>query len=151
MDVVELSNVGDIYRLVPGRGSPLTPIKISPEEKTKKLCRVTSKVSIRGARTQIGFHDGRTVIADTDARPGDTCLIQIPEQRILETMRLEEGAQIIVTKGTNVGQAGTIEKIEKGTFSLPKRAQIALGDRRIEIQADNTMVVGRDGPAIQVQ
>ncbi len=151
MDVVELDNVEDVYRLVPGRGAPLTPIKISPEEKAKKLCRVTSKVSIRGKRTQIGFHDGRTIIADTDARPGDTCVVQIPEQKILETIRLEEGAQIIVTKGTNAGQTGTIEKIEGGTFNLPRRAQVTLGDRRIEIQTDNTMAIGRDSPAIQIR
>jgi len=112
---------------------------------------VTSKASVRGGRTQIGFHDGRTIISDEDARPGDTCVVQIPEQRILETIRLEEGAQIIVTKGTNAGQTGTVEKIEKGTFSLPRRAQVTLGDRRIEIQTDNTMVVGRGKPAIQIR
>jgi len=151
MDVVELDNVEAAYRLVPGRGALLTPIKISADEKSRKLCRVTSKASVRGGRTQIGFHDGRTIISDADARPGDTCVVQIPEQRILETIRLEEGAQIIVTKGTNAGQTGTVEKIEKGTFSLPRRAQVTLGDRRIEIQTDNTMVVGRDRPAIQIK
>lgn len=151
MDIVELEGVDDIYRLVPGSGALLTPIKIGADEKSKKLCKVTSKTTIRGGRTQIGFHDGRTIIADSDARPGDTCVVQVPEQKILDTIRLEAGAQIIVTKGTNAGQTGTVEKIEDGTFSLPKKALVSLKDRSIEIQTDNTMAVGRDGPAIQIQ
>lgn len=151
MDVVELKNVDDTYRMVPGGGMPLVPIKISPEEKTKKLCRVKSKSTIKGGKIQIGFHDGRTIISDADARPGDTCVVQIPDQKIIDVIALEVGAQIIVTKGTNAGQTGTIEKIEPGTFILQRRVLVALEDRSIEIQTDNTMVVGKDKPAIQIR
>lgn len=151
MDVIELQNMDAVYRLVPKGGMPLAPISINPEEKAKKLCRVISKSTIRGGKIQIGFHDGRTMISDADARLGDTCVVQVPDQKILDTIRLEVGAQVIVTRGTNAGQVGTIEKIEPGTFILQKRALVALGERKIEIQTDNTMVIGRDQPAIQVQ
>lgn len=150
MDVVELAGVDDVYRLVPGEGALLKPVRISPDEKTKKLCRVTSKATIRGGRTQIGLHDGRTIISDIDVSLGDTCIVQVPEQKILDTIRLGEGTHVIVTGGTNSGQTGTVERIEPGTFSIPRRALVALRDRKIEIQTDNTMAVGRDGPAIQI-
>ena len=35
MDVVELENVSDIYRLVPTEGKLLQPIKINESEKSK--------------------------------------------------------------------------------------------------------------------
>ena len=46
MDVVELENVSDIYRLVPTEGKILKPIKINESEKSKKLVRVVTKTSI---------------------------------------------------------------------------------------------------------
>lgn len=151
MDVVELRNVEDAYRLVPGGGAQLTPIRIPAGEKGKKLCRVTSKTTVRGGRTQVGLHDGRTVLSDRPVRLGDTCVLGVPGQEILEVLALGEGAQVIVTRGANAGQAGTVEKIEEGTFILPRRALVALEGRKIEIQTDNTMVVGRGEPAIRVR
>ena len=62
MDVVELENVSDVYRLVPTEGKLLKPIKINESEKTKKLVRVTSKTTIKKGKMQIGFHDGRSTI-----------------------------------------------------------------------------------------
>ena len=38
MDVVELENVSDVYRLVPTEGKLLKPIKINESEKSKKTC-----------------------------------------------------------------------------------------------------------------
>ena len=150
MDVVELEGVPDIYRLVPQKGHILKPIKINKSEKTKKISKVSSKTSIKNAKTQIGFHDGRTVISDVDVKVGDSCLIEIPKQKILEVIKLEQGCQVIVTRGINAGQVGTIEKIEQGTYSLPKRVLLALGERKIEIPTEMIMVVGKDKPIIEV-
>ena len=153
MDVVELENVTDVYRLVPGEGATLVPLKITNlDEKTKKLCKVASKSTIRGGKTQIGFHDGKTIISDQSVSVGDTCILQIPDPKILNIIKYQPGTQIIVTKGTNTGKIGTIEKIEEGTFNLPKKALISLEDnRKIEIQTSNTMAVGEDKPAIQIR
>ncbi|MDH3853449.1 MAG: 30S ribosomal protein S4e, partial [Nitrosopumilus sp.] len=64
MDVVELENVSDIYRLVPAEEKMLKPIKINESEKSKKLVTVTSKTTINKDKLQIGFHDGRSIISD---------------------------------------------------------------------------------------
>ena len=57
MDVIELQGISDVYRLVPTRGHILQPIKIDSSEKSKKIVKVTSKTTIRGKKTQLGFHD----------------------------------------------------------------------------------------------
>ena len=150
MDVVELENVSDIYRLVPSEKKLLKPIKINESEKSKKLVRVVSKTTINKGKMQIGFHDGRSTILDIKVNVGDSCLIQIPDQKILEVIKLEAGYQCLVTHGSNTGQIGKIETIEEGTFNLPKRVVLALGDRKIEIPADIIMAIGKEKPIIQI-
>ena len=151
MDVVELENVPDIYRLVPSEKKLLTPIKINESEKSKKLVRVVTKTTINKGKMQIGFHDGRSLISDTKLNVGDTCLIQIPDLKILEVIKLESGCQCMVTRGVNAGQIGKIETIEEGTFILPKKVVLVLGDRKIEIPIDIIMAIGKEEPVIQLK
>ncbi len=151
MDVVELENVPDIYRLVPSEKKLLTPIKINESEKSKKLVRVISKTTINKGKMQIGFHDGRSLISDTKLNVGDTCLIQIPDLKILEVIKLEPGSQCLVIRGVNSGQIGKIETVEDGTFILPKKVVLVLGDRKIEIPADIIMAIGKEEPIIQLK
>ena len=150
MDVIELENVDDIYRLVPKNGQILFPIKINENEKSKKLVRVKSKTSIKGGRTQLGFHDGRTIITDTSVNVGDTCLLQIPEQKILDVIKFEKNSQVIIIKGANAGRIGTINEIKEGTFTLPKRISLLIDDNTVEIPINITMLIGKEKPAIQI-
>ena len=151
MDVIELENVDDIYRLVPKNGQILFPIKINKNEKSKKLVRVKSKTSIKGGRTQLGFHDGRTIITDTSVNVGDTCLLQIPEQKILDVIKFEKNSQVIIIKGTNAGRVGTINEIKEGTFTLPKRISLLIDDNTVEIPAHITMAIGKEKSIIQIE
>jgi small subunit ribosomal protein S4e len=151
MDVVELENVPEMYRLVPIEGKLLKPLKIMESEKGKKLVRIASKTTLSKGKTQIGFHDGRSMISDMKVNVGDTCLIQIPDQKILEIIKLEKGSQVLVTRGINAGQIGQIDSIEEGTFILPRRAVLFLGERKIEIPTDIIMAVGKEKPVIQIK
>src|SRR5574338_80895 len=150
MDVVELEGVSDIYRLVPKQGHLLEPIKIKSAEKAVKLVKVTSKTTIKKGKTQIGFHDGRSLISDTKVNVGDSCLMQVPEQKINEVLPLEKGSKVLVTKGVNAGQLADVKDIKEGTFVLPKRALLSFGNREIEIPSDLVMVVGKKEPIIQI-
>jgi len=150
MDVVELENISDVYRFVPKDNQILKPLKINETEKTKKLAKIVSKTSIKGGKTQLGFHDGRSMISDIAVNVWDSCLLEIPKQKILEVIKLEQGCQVIVTRGINAGQIGTVKKIEEGTFSLPRRVLLELGERKIEISTEIIMVVGKEKPVIQV-
>ena len=82
---------------------------------------------------------------------GDTCILQVPEQKILEIIKLEAGVNGLIIQGTNAGQIGTINEIKEGTFVLPKRVDITLGERQIEIPASLVMPVGKEKPPIQIR
>ena len=150
MDVVELEGITDVYRLVPYNGHLLEPIKINAAEKSKKLVKVKSKTTNKGGKTQLGFHDGRTIITDINANVNDTCLLQIPEQKILDVIKFEKKSRVIVTRGINAGRIGLINEIKQGTFTLPKRISLIIDDKTIEIPANITMVVGKEKPVIQI-
>src|SRR5207245_1788922 len=62
MDVVEMEGMPDIYRLVPKDLTVLKPIKINESEKTKKLLKVSRKVTIKEKKTQLGFQYSRKII-----------------------------------------------------------------------------------------
>ena len=151
MDVIELEGITDVYRLVPNNGHLLESIKINTSEKSKKLVQVKSKTTTKGGKMQLGFHDGRTIITDINANVSDTCLLQIPEQKILDVIKFEKNSQVIVTRGINAGRIGTINEIKQGTFTLPKRINLLTDDKMIEIPADITMVVGKEKPIIQIR
>ena len=150
MDVVELEGITDVYRLVPYNGHLLEPIKINAAEKSKKLVKVKSKTTNKGGKIQLGFHDGRTIITDINANVNDTCLLQIPEQKILDVIKFEKNSRVIVTRGINAGRIGLINEIKQGTFTLPKRISLIIDDKTIEIPANITMVVGKEKPVIQI-
>ena len=150
MDVIELEGVKDIYRLVPNDGTILKPIIIKDAEKTKKLVTVKSKTTIKNGQTQIGFNDGRSLINDIDVRIGDTCVMQVPEQKILEVIKLEKGMQGLVIQGVNAGKIGMIKNIKEGTFVLPKRIDLVIDEREIEIPAKLIMPLG-EKPPIQIE
>ncbi len=151
MDVVELGGISDVYRLVPQNGQILQPLKIDSSEKSKKILKLTSKTTIKNGKTQLGFHDGRSMIVDIKINVGDSCLIQVPEQKILEVIKLEKGSQVIVTKGVNAGKIGKVEEVKEGTFTLPKRVEISVDERKIEIPVDIIMTVGKEKPVIQIR
>ena len=151
MDVITLDGTTDIYRLVPKDGKLLKPLKIESTEKSKKLVKVTSKVTIKGGKTQLGFHDGRSLITDTDVDVNDSCLIQIPEQKILDVIKLEKNSQVIVIKGVNAGKIGHVDKIKDGSFSLSKRIDLVMDDKKVEIPLRLVMVVGKEKPVIQIR
>jgi len=151
MDIIELDGVTDVYRLVPNNGHILEPIKIDAAEKSKKLVKVKSKTTIKDGKTQLGFHDGRTMITDINANIDDTCLLQIPEQKILDVIKFEKNSQVIVTKGANAGRVGLINEIKQGTFTLPKRINLLIDDKTVEIPANITMAVGKEKSVIQIK
>ena len=151
MDVIELEGSNKTYRLVPQDGTLLKPIEIENSEKTKKLVLVKSKTTIKNGKTQIGFHDGKTLIDETPVTVGDTCVLQIPDVKILDVIKLEKATNCLITKGVNAGKIGRIDEIKEGTFNIPKSLDITFDDRQIEIPARLVMPLGKNEPVIKIR
>jgi len=151
MDVVEISPIDKTYRMVPKDGSIVKPIEIPKEEKTLKLCKVTRKLTAKNKKLQYGFHDGRTLIDEQKVNVHDTCLINVPEQKVTKTVKLDKGSTALIISGDNAGTVGKVDEIREGTFILPKRVLVNLQDRKVELPIDMVMAVGTDKPLIKIE
>ncbi len=120
MDVIEITTTGEFYRVVPHRQKFLWPIKIDQEEANLKLCRIENKVTVKGGHIQLNLHDGRNILIrvanpmnpEEDVyRTFDSLLIEIPDQNILNHVKLDLGTMVVVVDGRNVGRMGKIKSI----------------------------------------
>ncbi|MGD1834673.1 MAG: 30S ribosomal protein S4e [Nitrososphaeraceae archaeon] len=150
MDTIELIPAKQTYRLVPYQSKLLSTILINEDEKSLKLSKIKRKSIVRGNKIQYTFHDGKTIISEQQLKVGDTCLLSLPELKIIEHFPLSVDSMIIIIRGENSGKVGKIESIKEGTFSLPKRISISIENRTLEIPIDMVMVIGNNEPRLKV-
>ena len=151
MDTLEIKPSNQSYRFVPSNGIPLFPIKINSDEKNLKLEKIKSKVTSKENLYQYCLHDGRTFLSKESYNVNDTCLIDLPKFGIKNHVQLKEGCTVIVTRGENAGNIGKVEEIKTGSFSLPKRILVSMGEKTVELPIDIVIAIGVDSSLIQVR
>jgi small subunit ribosomal protein S4e len=150
-DVVSIPKEGKAFRLVPSPDG-LVPRDIVSTEAGVKLCRVRSKVKITGGHMQFGFHDGRSLLDDKlSVACGDTVVMKVPLQEIVDSVKLEKGATALVVSGERAGQVGRIISVKKGTSSREKMVALSLPGGETELPERLIFAVGTDKPAMEVQ
>lgn len=150
MDVVEFNGLKKVYRLVPRGGEPLVPVEIPEDEKNLKLCKVVRKTTVRGGVTQYTLHDGRCVLdgGDLALKNGDTCLIEVPSQKIISTVGMKKGVCVLVTTGERAGLLGYVEDLKPGAFARRPAATVSIGAATVELPTSILMPVGEDKPLL---
>ena len=104
---------------------------IDSKKAGSKLCRLNGKTTLKGGRTQLSFHDGRTMIVDNaskdDWATGSTCRINLSDGSITETYTASTGAQCYLTGGNHVGEIATIQEVEIKRSSMPNEVSFEEG------------------------
>lgn len=157
MDVIELQPLNKAYRLVPKDGLILKPVELAGdgEEKRLKICKVKRKTTVKGGRIQYTLHDGRNILDGSAGRldgitVNDSILIRLPEQEVIDAVRMDNGALVMITAGENAGLIGRIVDMKHGTVTLPKRIIVESDSRRLEVSTDSAIVIGRDRALISI-
>ncbi len=144
-DTLEVA--GKAYRMLPSKAG-LALKEIEQREAALKLCKVTRKVAAGKGKIQVGTHDGRNILAEkSDARPGDSLLLELPGQAIKERIPLEPGVLAVITSGANAGSLAKVKSIEKGLFP---RVWLMIDNRTFEAPLGAVMPVGRERSVISV-
>jgi small subunit ribosomal protein S4e len=150
-DVVSIPKEGKAFRLVPSPDG-LVPRDIVSTEAGIKLCRVRSKVKVSGGHIQFGFHDGRSLLDDKLAATcGDTVVMRVPAQEVVESVKLAKGSTGLVVSGERAGQVGRIISVKKGTNTREKMVALSLPSGETELPERLIFAVGTDKPALEVQ
>jgi small subunit ribosomal protein S4e len=154
MDVVSVSATDKAYRVLPLpiRGLGLHPI--TKGESKFKLCRVVNKVSAKGGYLQINLHDGRNILVKkgekqdeiSNLKTHDILKLEIPSQKIIGSIKYEEGTLVLISGGKNVGMIGRVDKIhEPKGASLSTDVSLRIGDdKTIEVPRDYTFAIGKE-------
>ena len=151
MDVVSIPKIKKFYRVLPFKNG-LKLAEISEEKANKKICRISRKTLVKGGKVQLNLHDGRNLLIEKDEyKTGDSILIELPSQKILEHVKLEEGNLGLVLKGKNAGKIGRIKKIVKRKRMVEHNKVICeLDNKDVEIRKEHVFVVGREKPLIKM-
>lgn len=111
MDVLHIPKNDETYRVLTDKKGRLVLHSISKENLDFKLCEVINKTTIKGGKTQLNLHDGRSLITEEQVSAGDVVKIKIPEQEILEVIPFELGTTVLVTSGKHTGEIGKLAEI----------------------------------------
>ncbi len=142
MSIISIDTINKYYRLLPNNKALLVPLEVNDPD--LKICKIKSKVTIKGNKIQYGLHDGRTIINDINANVNDSLLLKVPEQEVIKHIKLDKGADVMIIKGDNAGKLGVIDEVKEGTYTLPKRVIINTEDKVIELPIDMIIALGND-------
>lgn len=161
MDVIFISDVEKWYRVLPNeKGLFLHPI--DKGEAMFKLCRIENRTVLKGGNGQLNLHDGRNIHIRTKDpnKPDenafntlDTLKISLPDQEIVNHIRLVEGALALIVGGKNAGKNGKIVAIEKRTGQKRKNSLVTIEDEersRFQTTIDCVFVIGDAKPQISL-
>jgi len=159
MDVVEVPDAEEAYRVLPGKGRfVLHPV--SGEEKGFKLCRVEDKTTVKGGHIQLNLHDGRNVLIRVENprnpvedvyKTYDVLKISIPEQEVLEHIKFGEGVYAIVTWGRRMGEVGRVVEVSKGSMLKPWTVKLQKVDgSTFETVREYVFALGVEKPLISL-
>jgi len=150
MDVISVKSIGKNYRVVMG-ASGLKIIEIPKSEANLKLCRINRKTLVKGKKIQLGTHDGRTILGSKDHKTGDSLLIELPSQKIVEHLKMEKGNIGLITGGENTGKLVKIKAVKRTRSREPNKVTCELEDREIDAVKDDVFVVGTNKPRLKLE
>jgi small subunit ribosomal protein S4e len=110
MDIIYDPNENKYYRVSLAK-KKLYLKEISKEEASKKYLKVIGKHMIKGKKIVLTFHDGRNYIGDNHIRNGDTCILSVPDFKLLSHIKLDIGARCLIVEGNHKGEIAKLEQI----------------------------------------
>ncbi len=160
MDVLEVVDTGETYRILPYPTKVFTLHPIDKEEATFKPLRIENKTTVKGGHIQLNLYDGRNILVRVkDPRKPvedvyktlDTITISLPEQNIMEHIKFGNGKLAIIVGGRNVGRVGRIVGVQRAWGR--KRSIVTLEDlkgEKFQTSLDYVFVIGEEKPVISL-
>jgi small subunit ribosomal protein S4e len=150
MDVVAIPKIKKYFRIVPS-GSGLKLVDVEEAEAGKKLFKIKDKTKIKKGKTQLNLHDGKNLLVDKDVyKTGDSLLLKMPEQKILEHIKLEKGSTALITHGKNSGKIVKIKDVIVTRSREPNKIICELENEQIEVVKEYVLVVGKKEPVVKL-
>ena len=151
-DLIDIPKEGKMYRVVPDKHG-LILIEAPKKESNLKICRIKNKTMVKGGKIQLNLYDGKNIVIKDkkeDYSTGDSVLIELPSQKIVEHVKMEKGVVAILTGGQNIGDIINIKDIITTKSREPNKVVCKKEDREFEAIMDYVYVVGKEKPLIKL-
>jgi len=139
-DVVSVPDIEKSYRIVFDERGRYIPKEV--EDADRKIYKITGKALLKGGKVQLNLFDGTNIVASNDYSTKDSIVLQIPEKKILNHLKFEEGVLVMITGGTHAGEVGRIKDYKIVRGSSPNLVTVEGGSREITTIEDYIFVVG---------
>lgn len=154
-DVIEIPKTGEKYRVVPTH-SGLNLIEIPKKEASLKLCRINDKTMTKGKKLQLNLHDGKNILLEKTKskegyKTGDSLLIEIPSQKIVDHLKMDKGMLGLIIGGQNIGVVATIKEVIKTRGREPNKVICEKEGKKFEAIKDYVFIVGKAKPVIKIE
>ena len=155
MDIVSIPKIDKHYRIIPSKKG-LEVIEVPKKEANRKICRIENKTIVKGGYVQLNCHDGRNVLINGKEykkekyKTGDSLLIELPSQKVLEHLKLDKGSLVLITKGKNAGQLAKVKKLSASTAKERAKVTCRIENKVVDIDKAFVFVVGKEKPLVKV-
>lgn len=149
MDVLEVPDLKQSYRMLLNRQGKLTLHKIDDKEASLRLCKITGKKMLRTGKVQLAFSDGSSMLSDkADYKVGDTLVVSMPDSKVKEHLKFEKGALVYITAGRQSSLHGKLEEVRPFMGAQPDNIVLSDKGNKYETRKEYAMVIGKDRPVI---
>ena len=150
-DVVRVEAEKKRFRVVFDSKGRLQLSEMDASEKNWKVARVVKKTVLGKDQMQLGTQDGRTFLEKkTSTRVGDSVVIDLASQKIIQVLPLKEGQTGYITRGTHVGESGKITGLSGGTMQKKALAELKTVLESFQTIRENIVVIGEKEPVVMV-
>jgi len=119
MDVVSIEKTGENFRILFDTKGRYQAHKIDAKEASFKLCSVKRKAMGENKIPYIVTHDGRTIrYPHPEIKTQDTVKLNLETGEVESLIKYEQGAQVLIIGGNNIGRVGVLQHIEKHPSSF---------------------------------
>ncbi|HEX54581.1 MAG: 30S ribosomal protein S4e [Candidatus Altiarchaeales archaeon] len=150
MDTIEIPRLKRYFRVLPGSSNGFNGLilkEIPKKEVSIKPCRIMNKTIIKNGAIQLNLHDGTNIVVDSNEyKTKDTLILELPERRIKDWIKFENGNFALVVKGRHSGKSGIIKEISEA--SATKKSLTTIDG--VQTLTEYVFVIGKEKPMITI-
>ncbi|MBW2978137.1 30S ribosomal protein S4e [Candidatus Woesearchaeota archaeon] len=145
MDVLSIPKIKNSFRMLLDQNGYLYLKKLDEKEAPIKPSKIVGKKPIK-KKIQLNLFDGKNILIDKDNyKVGDSVLIELPSQKIIDRLKLEKNCSIYLTAGKYVGSVGILQEIQQDKIIYKTE-----GKEHITLKK-YAFVVGKEKPVIDLE
>lgn len=152
MDVVEIPELDEYYRVIFDKNGMFFVLPINKEESNLKLLKVIRKNLVKGGKIQVTLHDGRNILLDKfDGHVGDSVLFDIKNKSVKKLLTLEKNSLVYLYNGTYIGNIGNVKDLVNTQGLQKNKIMVEIDGKQHMTLSSYALVIGKNKSEINLE